>query len=308
MKTLTKYRILFLLASMFSGFMVLNAQDAYKLNFMENIESPAQEWTQSELEVKAAVERILAAAGNYDAHAIKELTSEKTNMGILRIKDGKWNAETILVSEYLDGFKNQEPYFEPVSNYTILMSDGHLAIVKADAILYRFGVPMSYELDNFTLYKTEQGWKFVNISFTTSAFPENKRKFDIKAFAEGYNQAWCSQKPKFVAQFFAENGSLMVNNGEPAVGRKAIAEVVSSFMTAFPDMVLTCDAVNETAKGIEFHWTFTGTNKAPGGTGKKVKFSGMELWQLTKDGRIKTSDGHFDADEYQNQIEHGIED
>ena len=45
----------------------------------------------------------------------------------------------------------------------------------------------------------------------------------ITTFAKRYAKAWCSQNPENVAAFFAENGSLSVNNGPPAVGRAAIA-------------------------------------------------------------------------------------
>jgi len=45
----------------------------------------------------------------------------------------------------------------------------------------------------------------------------------LTQFAKRYAEAWCSEDPKKVAAFFAENGSLSVNDGPPAVGRAAIA-------------------------------------------------------------------------------------
>jgi hypothetical protein len=53
---------------------------------------------------------------------------------------------------------------------------------------------------------------------------------ELTKFAQRYAKAWCSQNPKSVAAFFAENGSLSVNGGPPAVGRAAIAEVARGFM------------------------------------------------------------------------------
>ena len=47
---------------------------------------------------------------------------------------------------------------------------------------------------------------------------------ELTDFAKRYAEAWCSQNPESVAAFFAENGSLSVNDGPPAVGRAAIAE------------------------------------------------------------------------------------
>jgi hypothetical protein len=43
-------------------------------------------------------------------------------------------------------------------------------------------------------------------------------------FAGRYAKAWCSQNPERVAAFFAERGSISINNGPPAVGRAAIAK------------------------------------------------------------------------------------
>ena len=129
----------------------------------------------------------------------------------------------------------------------------------------------------------------------------------FKDFGLKYSEAWCSQKPENVASFFAENGSLKVNNDPPAVGRNAIAEVAEGFMTAFPDMVVTMDSLINTSEGTEFHWTLTGTNSGPGGTGKKVKISGFELWKFDNDGLILESSGSFDAGEYNRQLKYGYE-
>ena len=55
------------------------------------------------------------------------------------------------------------------------------------------------------------------------------------------------------ARRYAEDGELSVNDGRPAVGRAAITEVAVGFMTAFPDMIVTCDPLTPGAQGIEFH-------------------------------------------------------
>lgn len=129
----------------------------------------------------------------------------------------------------------------------------------------------------------------------------------LKDFCLKYTEAWCSQRPESVAAFFAENGSLKVNNDPPAVGRNAIAEVAEGFMRAFPDMVVSMDSLVNTSEGKEFHWTLTGTNSGPGGTGKKVKVSGFELWKFDNDGLILESIGRFDAEEYNRQLIYGYE-
>src|SRR5688572_5629972 len=96
----------------------------------------------------------------------------------------------------------------------------------------------------------------------------------IRALAEGYTVAWCSQKPVRVAAFYEEDGSLSVNDNPPAVGRIAITEVAQGFMTAFPDMKVSMDELRLHDQGAVYHWTLTGTNNGPGGTGRSVCISG----------------------------------
>ncbi|CAN5535577.1 hypothetical protein BH20VER3_BH20VER3_11660 [soil metagenome] len=120
-------------------------------------------------------------------------------------------------------------------------------------------------------------------------------------------QAWCSQEPDRVAAFFADEGSLRVHDGPPAVGRPAIAEVARGFMSAFPDMEVSMDRITSESGETAFHWTLRGTNTGPGGTGKRICISGYELWQLSRDGFIEESKGHFDEAEYEAQLEHGVD-
>ena len=130
--------------------------------------------------------------------------------------------------------------------------------------------------------------------------PMNKEQ--LTDFGKKYSVAWCSQKPESVAAFFAPTGSLKVNADSPAVGRNAITKVTQGFMTAFPDMIVAMDSLVTNPNGTEFHWTLTGTNSGPGGTGNKVKVSGFELWHFDKDGLIQESIGSFDAEEYNRQL------
>jgi predicted ester cyclase len=125
---------------------------------------------------------------------------------------------------------------------------------------------------------------------------------ELDKFAQRYAKAWCSQDPKMVAAFFAERGSISINNGPPAVGRPAIAKEAQAFMTTFPDMIVTMDKVVHDEEGTKFHWTLTGTNTGPGGNGKRVRISGYELWKIDNDGLIGESKGHFDAAEYERQL------
>ena len=131
----------------------------------------------------------------------------------------------------------------------------------------------------------------------------------LTKFARRYAEAWCSQNPESVAAFFAEDGSITVNDGPPAVGRAAIAEVARGFMRTFPDMIVTMDDVTHESKlggrsscDSVFHWTLIGTNTGPAGTGKRVRISGFELWKIDNDGLIAESKGHVDSAEYERQL------
>ena len=124
----------------------------------------------------------------------------------------------------------------------------------------------------------------------------------LTEFAKRYTEAWCSHNPESVAAFFAERGSISINNGPPAIGRTAIAREAQAFMTTFPDMIVTFDKLEPRGDRTAFHWTLIGTNTGPGGTGNRVRISGYELWKIDNDGLIGDSLGHFDAAEYERQL------
>ena len=130
---------------------------------------------------------------------------------------------------------------------------------------------------------------------------------ELRLFAQRYAAAWCSQDPGSVAAHYAPEGSLAINGGTPAVGRNAIAEVALSFMTALPDIEVLRDDLVVRGDLIEFHWTFTGTNTGPGGTGNAGRVSGYEEWTLAPDGLLADSRGHYDQSEYDRQLEHGVD-
>jgi predicted ester cyclase len=125
--------------------------------------------------------------------------------------------------------------------------------------------------------------------------------------ARRYTAAWCSQNPASVAEHYAPEGSLTINDGPPSVGRTAITEAARGFMTAFPDMQVLMDDLVTEDRRIEYHWTLIGTNTGPGGTGNRVRFSGFEEWTIGDDGLIAESKGHFDQADYERQLERGVD-
>lgn len=128
----------------------------------------------------------------------------------------------------------------------------------------------------------------------------------LRDFATRYTAAWCSQNAASVAAFFAESGSLQINDAAPSVGRPAITAAAQGFMTAFPDMVVSMDDLGVQGDHAVYRWTLTGTNGGPGGSGKAVRISGYEEWRIGDDGLMAESRGHFDDAEYQRQLKHGV--
>mgnify|MGYP001562882222 CR=1 FL=1 len=128
----------------------------------------------------------------------------------------------------------------------------------------------------------------------------------LRAFAEEYNAAWCSMDPARVAAHYAPGGSLTINGGTPSVGRDALTATARSFYTALPDMQVYLRELVVEGDRIEYHWTFTGTNTGPGGTGNAVRVDGFESWTMSDDGLIQASIGTYDAAEYARQLAHGI--
>jgi len=268
-------------------------------------------WNPEEQELIALVEKLLFAVGNSDFQTLESITTNEANLGSAIIRDGESKNSVITIGEYFEKQKNRDrerkPFYEPVNEYKILINKGQIAFVWADATLHSYGVPRTNNIDNFTLIKEDGEWKFINISFTNTRLPEELKKFDLEVFAKSYAQVWCSQRPHFVSSFFAEDGVLQINDGDPAEGTQAISNVVKGFMEAFPDMIVSLDSLTTNKDKTKFHWTLTGTNSGTNGTGNKVRISGYEEWLINDEGLIQESKGYFDEKEYKRQLENGTD-
>lgn len=117
----------------------------------------------------------------------------------------------------------------------------------------------------------------------------------LKNFAERYANAWSTGDPDKVARFYSKNATISVNDGPPA----SIDEVARGFMADFPDMIVSFDKLEPRDDRVAFDWTLTGTHAA---SGNRVRISGYELWKIDNDGLIEESRGHFDALEYERQL------
>ena len=56
----------------------------------------------------------------------------------------------------------------------------------------------------------------------------------------------------------------------PAIGRDSITEAAQGFMVGFPDLRVEMDELRLDGASPEYHWTLTGTNAGPDGTGRSV--------------------------------------
>jgi hypothetical protein len=102
---------------------------------------------------------------------------------------------------------------------------------------------------------------------------------------------------------FASDASLVINEGEPAVGHKAIHAVASEFMTAFPDLLVTCERFEATGHAYKWSWRMRGTYSGPGGTNRSIDIRGHEVITFDLSGGIATAEGFFDQADYDRQLE-----
>jgi len=130
----------------------------------------SKRWTSDEAAVKLVIEDFLTAAGDYDIDAMPSLFAEHANIGGASFRNGKWNVSTMSLEEFMDilrATKDPEKYTEPVSKYTIHISEGLLAFVKADATLVFNGKVERQNFDYFTLIKQKGAWKILNGSYVS---------------------------------------------------------------------------------------------------------------------------------------------
>jgi hypothetical protein len=121
------------------------------------------------------------------------------------------------------------------------------------------------------------------------------------------SKAWSSQDPEGVASCYETTATLTINRGRPSTGRVELAATAASYMQAFPDLHVSVDHVLVAGDSVFWVWTLSGTNDSPGGTGNRVRVSGIEVWTMGASGLVAASIGYYDAATYERQLAHGIE-
>lgn len=119
-----------------------------------------------------------------------------------------------------------------------------------------------------------------------------------KQMADDYTAAWNSGSAQAVAEFYAKDGGIVINRGEPWQGRDRVAQMAAGFFSDVPDLNLVCDGLRCAGDHIVYLWTFTGTHA---GTKRPLRVSGWEEWDLDADYKVKASRGWYDADDYARQ-------
>lgn len=121
----------------------------------------------------------------------------------------------------------------------------------------------------------------------------------VAALAQAYTDAWNSGSAEAVAGFFAEDGQIIINAGEPWLGREGVQAMAEGFFTDVPDLSLTCDGVRAAGSHVVYLWTFTGHDA---GTGNPLEIHGWEEWDLDDAMKVTASRGWYDAVDYAAQV------
>ena len=118
--------------------------------------------------IKSLVEQLIAAAGTYDFDSLETMVAANASIGWASLRDGEWVTSTMAIHDWIAESRsevNPTLYTEPVNDWTVLIDGGHLAFVRADAVLSVGGRAERHNIDYFTLIKEEGGWKFLTISY-----------------------------------------------------------------------------------------------------------------------------------------------
>lgn len=119
------------------------------------------------------------------------------------------------------------------------------------------------------------------------------------ALTAAYTAAWNTGSSRAVAEFFALQGEIVINGGEPWIGRAGIRKMAEGFFSEVPNLFLVCDHVRSAEDHIVYLWTFTGTHA---GTKNPLHIVGWEEWDIDANCKITSSRGWFDAADYARQI------
>jgi hypothetical protein len=132
--------------------------------------------TTDEQTVRLLVEQLITAAGTYDFDAFGAMMAAHANVGWASFRDGAWTTTTMPAEDFIAEARSEVdpiPYTEPVDDWTVHVDGGHLAFVRADAVLHIDGRPARHNIDYFTLIKQDGVWKFLTVSYVGRPAPRD---------------------------------------------------------------------------------------------------------------------------------------
>ncbi|MGA7756647.1 MAG: nuclear transport factor 2 family protein [Ilumatobacteraceae bacterium] len=124
--------------------------------------------TSDEQTVRLLAEQLITAAGTYDLDTFEGMMAAHANVGWASFRDGAWTTSTMTAEDWIAEARSEvDPilYAEPVDDWTVHVDGGHLAFVRADAVLHIDGRPERHNIDYFTLVKQDGAWKFLTVSY-----------------------------------------------------------------------------------------------------------------------------------------------
>jgi uncharacterized protein (TIGR02246 family) len=124
----------------------------------------------------------------------------------------------------------------------------------------------------------------------------------MRQIADDYTAAWNSGSAEAVAGFFAPDGRIVINRGEPWEGRTGVAQMAAGFYADVPDLHLVCDGLRIAGDHVVYLWTFTGSHAT---SGNALRVVGWEEWDVDADLRVLSSRGWYDAEHYARQAAGG---
>lgn len=144
----------------------LAIQSSFAQEGDENQKSTSQE--NDESAVKAAVDFFLIALGNGELEKVKTMFLPNANIASVSISNGESKIFTVSAEQYISQREEKQTrkFQEPVRNYTVNISQGMLAFVRADATVYYDGKASHHTNDFFILIKDNDVWKILSGSYT----------------------------------------------------------------------------------------------------------------------------------------------
>ena len=127
-----------------------------------------------EAAVKAAVDSFLVALGRGDVERVKALFLPNANIGSVVMREGVTKIYTSSFEDFIAKREAGRNFEEPVRTYTVNISQGLLAFVRADATVVIDDIPDHFTDDFFILMKEDGEWKFLSGSYTSYPLEETK--------------------------------------------------------------------------------------------------------------------------------------